>query len=67
MPPRRRSAIRFERRLSDERVVVLVNVSDAAASWPTDLADAAVLLSTAPDRRASGAELAPDEAVISNL
>jgi len=59
--------IRFERRLADERVVVLVNVSDAAAPWPTDLADAAVLLSTAPDRRASGAELAPDEAVILKL
>jgi alpha-glucosidase len=56
--------IRFERRLDDERVVVLVNVSDAAMPWPTDLADAPVLLSTDRSRRASGGELAPDEAVV---
>ena len=59
--------IRFERRLADERVVVLVNVSDIASPWPTDLSDAVVLLSTDRHRRASGAELAPDEAVILNL
>ena len=59
--------IRFERRLADERVVVLVNVSDTASPWPTDLSDAVVLLSTDRHRRASGAELAPDEAVILNL
>jgi len=56
--------IRFERRLPDEYVVVLVNVSDAPASWPIDLANAAVLLSTDRARRSSGGELAPDEAVV---
>lgn len=59
--------IRFERRLGDERIVVLVNASERSARWPTDLADAAVLLSTDRDRRASGGELAPDEAVVLRL
>jgi hypothetical protein len=56
--------IRFERRLADERVVVLVNVGDRSVPWPTDLADAAVLLSTDRKRRVSGGALGPDEAVV---
>ena len=56
--------IRFERRLADERIVVLVNVSDSAVEWPTGLVDATVLLSTDRNRRTSGDELAPDEAVV---
>ena len=56
--------IRFERRLDDQRIVVLVNVSDAGVGWPADLADADVLLSTDRDRQTSGGELAPDEAVV---
>jgi alpha-glucosidase len=56
--------IRFERRLADERIVVLVNVGDGAHRWPSDLAEMTVLLSTNPERRGEGSELAPNEAVV---
>lgn len=56
--------IRFERRLGDDRVVVLVNLVDATAPWPSDLADAAVLLSTDRRRTDPVGDLGPDEAVV---
>ncbi len=62
--PAEGGVIRFERWLDDERVVVLVNVTDSGVDWPSDLDDARVLLSTDRDRRTSGGELAPDEAVV---
>jgi alpha-glucosidase len=56
--------IRFERRLADERIVVLVHVGDAAAAWPSDLDDAHLLFSTDRSRSSPGGELEPDEAVV---
>ncbi len=56
--------IRFERRLDGERIAVLVNMGDVAVAWPPELAVADVLLSTDPDRREPGSELAPNEAVV---
>ena len=55
--------IRFERRLGAERIVVLVNLG-GDVTWPTDLADATVLLSTHVDRSSPGPDLAADEAVV---
>jgi len=59
--------IRFERRLDDERVVVLVNLVDGPLLWPADLADGTVLLSTNPQRTDVGGELGPDEATVIQL
>jgi alpha-glucosidase len=56
--------IRFERRLREEHVVILVNLGETPVPWPTDLADAAVLLSTDTSRTSSVGDLGPDEAVI---
>ena len=56
--------IRFDRVLDDTRLTVLVNFGDDAVSWPDDLATAAVVLSTNPDRTRAGGELAPDEATV---
>jgi alpha-glucosidase len=58
------NVIRFERRLDHERIVVLVNVSDDATSWPADLGEASVLVSTNRERTAAGGELGPDEATV---
>ena len=58
------NAIRFERRLDRERIVVLVSVADAAVGWPADLADTTVLLSSDPDRQVAGGDLTPNEAVV---
>jgi alpha-glucosidase len=56
--------IRYERRLGDQRVVVLVNVGDRAVAWPVDVTDATVLLSTDRIRTGPGGELGADEAVV---
>jgi len=58
--------MRFERRLGDECVTVLVNLGDDAVPWPADLADVTVMLSTDPTRRTPGGELAGAEAVLSS-
>jgi alpha-glucosidase len=51
--------LRFDRRLGDDVITVLVNVGDQRVSWPSDLSGATVLLSTGsddrPDRTALGA------------
>jgi alpha-glucosidase len=56
--------VRYERRLADDRVVVLVNLGAATAAWPSDLDDATVLLSTDVDRTAPAGDLGADEAVV---
>jgi glycosidase len=56
--------IRYERRLGDRRVVVLVNLGDLAVAWPADVTDATVLLSTDRTRTGPGGELGADEAVV---
>jgi alpha-glucosidase len=58
------NVIRYERRLDGRRVVVLVNLGDVATAWPTDVADATMLLSTDCTRTAPGGELGVDEAVV---
>jgi alpha-glucosidase len=55
--------VRYERRLGDDRVVVLVNLGDEAVGWPADLVDARVLVSSDPTRTAVG-DLGADEAVV---
>lgn len=55
--------IRYERRLGDERVAVLVNLG-AAVAWPADLSEATVRLSTDPARTGPGGDLGTDEAVV---
>ena len=58
------TVIRYERRLGESRIVVLVNVGGAAVAWPSDLAEATVLLSTDGARTAPSGELGGDEAVV---
>jgi alpha-glucosidase len=57
------SVLRFERRLGDHVVTVLVNFSDAAAPWPADLSAHRVLVSSQPGRTGASDLLGPDEAV----
>jgi alpha-glucosidase len=56
--------IRFDRRHSEERLTVLVNLLDAPSRWPRDLRDVEVLLSSARTRDRPGEDLAADEAVV---
>jgi alpha-glucosidase len=56
--------IRFERRLDDQRVVVLVNLASRSWPWPADLAGATVLLSTNRRRSPADGDLGPDEATV---
>ena len=56
--------MRFDRRLDDEVITVLVNFSAETSAWPADLAGAAVLLSTDHDREANAMVVGPDEAVV---
>ncbi len=55
--------MRFERRGDDEVITVLVNFSDDAQRWPSDVGEVDVLFSTADDRR-SREVLEPNEAVV---
>ena len=65
--PAEGDVIRFDRTLGDARMTVLVNLGDTPVAWPDDLAEAAVVLSTNPDRTRTGGELAPDEATVLRL
>ena len=56
--------LRFDRRLDDDVLVVLVSFSDEAILWPEDVRDVDVLLSTIPGERTVGAALQPSEAVV---
>jgi alpha-glucosidase len=58
------SLLRFERRLDEEAVVVLVNFSDEAIAWPDDVRDVDVVLSTVAGERTVGTALQPSEAVV---
>jgi alpha-glucosidase len=59
--------IRFERSLSGDRIVVLVNLADRSVPWPDDLGSALVVLSTNPKRTLAGGELGPDEATVLHM
>ena len=65
--PAEGDVIRFERALDDARTTVLVNLGETPVAWPDDLAEAAVVLSTNPDRTRAGGELAPAEASVLHL
>ena len=60
------ATIRFDRRLDDEVVTTLVNVTSAPVAWPADLGggDVAVLRSTSPTRTGPSSQLGADEAVV---
>lgn len=56
--------MRFDRRLGDDHVVVLVNFGEHPVPWPQQFADGSVLLSTDGSRTTVGGDLGPDEAVV---
>jgi alpha-glucosidase len=58
------AVMRFDRRLDDETITVLVNFSDETLPWPGDLSGVTVLLSTAGDRQTDPMALGPNEAVV---
>ena len=58
------AVMRFDRRLDDEVITVLVNFSDETLPWPADLSGVTVLLSTTGDRQAKAMVLGPNEAVV---
>jgi alpha-glucosidase len=60
------ATIRFDRRLDDDVVTTLVNVTSTPVAWPADLggSDVEVLLSTSNTRTSPSSQLGGDEAVV---
>jgi hypothetical protein len=56
--------LRFDRRLDDEVITVIVNFSDKTLPWPTDLTDVTVLVSNAAGNKGNAMALGPNEAVL---
>jgi alpha-glucosidase len=61
--PAEPGVLRFERRLADDHVTVVVNFGDDT-NWPSDLTAVDVVVSSDPARRAVGGRLAAAEAVV---
>ena len=64
MAPPDGDLVRYERVLGDRRTTVLINFGDLEVSWPSDLVDADLVLSSDVARCEAGGSLTPGEAVV---